>query len=78
MSGDGMWIEIILLAMLAGFIALRLVSVLGRRTGHEKPVGEPFRPGQPEVLPPVAGAIDAPVRTAVTVPAGTDSALKPG
>lgn len=34
-------VEIILLAMLAGFIALRLVSVLGRRTGDEKPLADP-------------------------------------
>ncbi len=31
------FIDIILLAMVAGFIALRLRSVLGRRTGHEPP-----------------------------------------
>lgn len=32
---SGMW-DIILLALLAGFVALRLVSVLGRRTGNER------------------------------------------
>ena len=36
MSDSGTWIEIVLLAMLAGFIGLRLVSVLGKRTGDEK------------------------------------------
>ncbi len=40
MSDSGGLIEIIFLAMLAGFIALRLYSVLGRRTGHENPLGE--------------------------------------
>lgn len=36
MTGEGFqFIDIILLAMLAGFIALRLRSVLGRRTGDE-------------------------------------------
>ena len=36
--GEGLqFIDIILLAMLAGFIALRLKSVLGRRTGNERP-----------------------------------------
>lgn len=36
--GDGYhFLDIILLAMIAGFIALRLRSVLGRRTGHEAP-----------------------------------------
>ena len=31
------FLDIILLAMVAGFIALRLRGVLGRRTGHERP-----------------------------------------
>ena len=31
------FIDIIILAMAAGFIVLRLVAVLGRRTGHEPP-----------------------------------------
>lgn len=35
--GDGQFLEIVILAMLAGFIFLRLRSVLGRRTGNEKP-----------------------------------------
>lgn len=46
------FIEIIFLAMLAGFIGLRLYNVLGRRTGHEKPVADPFRPTGPEVARP--------------------------
>ncbi|MGK2285488.1 Tim44/TimA family putative adaptor protein [Pedomonas sp. V897] len=37
MSDSTQIIEIVFLAMLAGFVALRLVSVLGRRTGNEKP-----------------------------------------
>lgn len=36
MSDGFQIVEIVFLAMLAGFIALRLVSVLGRRTGHER------------------------------------------
>ena len=43
------FIDIILLAMVAGFIVLRLRSVLGRRTGHEPerdgPAGPARRPG---------------------------------
>lgn len=36
--GEGFqFLDIILFAMVAGFIFLRLRSVLGRRTGHEKP-----------------------------------------
>lgn len=45
-------IEIIFLAMLAGFIGLRLYHVLGRRTGHERPVSEPYRPTAAEVSRP--------------------------
>ena len=35
-------IEIILLAMVAAFVGLRLYSVLGRRTGHEQPIAKPL------------------------------------
>jgi predicted lipid-binding transport protein (Tim44 family) len=31
-------VEIVILAMVAGFLGLRLYSVLGRRTGHEQPI----------------------------------------
>lgn len=47
-------IEIIFLAMLAGFIGLRLYQVLGRRTGHERPVADPFRAGTAEIAHPSA------------------------
>lgn len=40
---NGTWVEILFLAMLAGFIGLRLYHVLGRRTGHENPIGEQTR-----------------------------------
>ena len=45
--GDGNYVlEIILLAMVAGFIILRLRSVLGRRTGEEPTrAAPPVRPG---------------------------------
>ncbi len=36
-----MSIYVILLAMIAGFLALRLYSVLGKRTGHEQPLPKP-------------------------------------
>ena len=35
MSSNFGYIDIILLAMIAGFIILRLRSILGRKTGHE-------------------------------------------
>ena len=77
MSDGGSWITIVLLAMLAGFVGLRLVSVLGKRTGHENPVGDAFRPGAPEVIAPAARGIEAPARGAITVPVGTDAGLLP-
>ena len=40
--------EIIILAMVFLFVALRLWSVLGRRTGHEQPIAKPIEtPGRP-------------------------------
>jgi predicted lipid-binding transport protein (Tim44 family) len=63
-DGGVQFIDLIFLAMVAGFIALRLRSVLGRRTGNEPaPPPEPFR--RPERVPPPArptptGAADGP------------------
>ncbi len=56
------FIDIIILAMAAGFIVLRLRSVLGRRTGHEPPqtpqagdaYGRPSSPDNVVQMPPVA------------------------
>ena len=48
-------IEIVLLAMVALFVGLRLYSVLGRRTGHEQPI---LRPAE------TAAATEAPVPAA--------------
>ena len=36
------YIDIILLAMIAGFIFLRLRGILGKKTGHEENVGATF------------------------------------
>ena len=77
MSDGSSWIEIVLLAMLAAFIGLRLVSVLGKRTGHEPPVGDAFRPGAPERTLAPATNNEARLRDDVTVPVGTDSDLAP-
>ena len=50
MSGQFGFIDIILLAMFAGFIILRLRNILGRKTGHQrKPMGRYFPKGM-EVL----------------------------
>ncbi len=77
MSDGSSWIEIVLLAMLAAFIGLRLVSVLGKRTGPERPVVDSFRPGVPEIIPAANRAPDARNRDLVAVPAGTDADLAP-
>ena len=46
MSGNFGYLDIILLAMLAGFIVLRLRNILGRKTGHqEKPIKKYFPRG---------------------------------
>lgn len=77
MSDGSSWVEIVLLAMLAAFIGLRLVSVLGKRTGHERPVGEGFRAGTPEVTTPSLRGSEPRAREPVAVPAGTDKDLAP-
>ena len=76
MSDGSSWIEIVLLAMLAAFIGLRLVSVLGKRTGHERAVGDAFRPGAAEITAPSQRPA-AKVGSVVTVPTGTDGNLLP-
>lgn len=48
---------VVLLAMVAGFLALRLYSVLGKRTGHEQPLP---KPAEKRALPtPVARVVEA-------------------
>lgn len=69
MSGNW-WIEVLFLAMLAGFIAMRLVSVLGRRTGHESPAtGEAYRGAAAEIAPAQA-AVEGRARPAPVLPEG--------
>ena len=50
MSSQFGFIDIILLAMFAGFIILRLRNILGRRTGHEGKVSSRYFPRGVEVL----------------------------
>ena len=46
MSSNFGYLDIILLAMLAGFVILRLRNILGRRTGHQKkPINKYFPKG---------------------------------
>ena len=75
MSNSSWWVEIVFLAMLAGFIALRLVSVLGRRT-DENPVGDASTGGaRPDVSRPAA-LPEPRGRAAFELPAGIDPALE--
>jgi len=68
MGEDNWLIEVVVLAMLAGFIALRLVSVLGRRTGHEEPAGDIVRRSPAEQLPAATGSADAPAAPTLELP----------
>jgi predicted lipid-binding transport protein (Tim44 family) len=73
------WVEIFFLAMLAGFIGLRLYHVLGRRTGHEKPVADPFRPAKPDALRPAGRSrADADAPIAIDLPPDVAPDVRPG
>ena len=50
-----MLVYIVLFAMVAGFLALRLYSVLGKRTGHEQPLP---KTAEERVAPPLPRTID--------------------
>jgi predicted lipid-binding transport protein (Tim44 family) len=54
--GDG-FLDLILFAMIAAFLVFRLRSVLGRRTGHERPPPDP-RAQRPEELPAKDNVVD--------------------
>ncbi len=59
--GDGFVIDIVLFAMVAGFLFFRLRSVLGKRTGTERPRPHPFeRPveARPDNVVPMPGLAD--------------------
>ncbi|MCC7428208.1 MAG: Tim44 domain-containing protein [Alphaproteobacteria bacterium] len=49
-------VDLILFGMVAAFLVLRLISVLGRRTGHERPP----QPYQPPGMPPAPRPGEAP------------------
>lgn len=78
MGEDNWLIEVVVLAMLAGFIALRLVSVLGRRTGHEEPAGDSVRRSPAEQMPPSPGNLDSPSAPALDLPADMSDDLRRG
>lgn len=64
-------VEIVVLAMVAGFLALRLYSVLGKRTGHE----QPLPPVEERVAKAPVAAIDGARAAPVTA---RDNVFEPG
>lgn len=67
MMGGGFPIDLILFGLVAAFLVLRLVNILGKRTGFEQPVEQPRSDGMaaPQQLRPAPTVIDAtPERTA--------------
>lgn len=66
-EGDG-YIEILFWAAVAGFVLLRLRSVLGRRTGHEQRGNDPFQaPGDSPAERPAPRAEATPVESRAKV-----------
>jgi predicted lipid-binding transport protein (Tim44 family) len=68
---------VILFAMIAGFLAMRLYSVLGKRTGHE----QPLKPAEERVASqPMPRTIDVPVETrdapARTIESGAENGVR--
>ena len=47
------YIDIILLAMIAGFIFLRLRGILGKKTGYEEDINQSFPHEEPAAKPVV-------------------------
>ncbi len=72
-AGTGFPIDLVLFGMIAAFLVLRLRSILGRRTGFERPP-QPYQPMQPNTAAPVIDAKAEPVpqspARAVPDPAG--------
>jgi predicted lipid-binding transport protein (Tim44 family) len=66
---------VILLAMVAAFLALRLYSVLGKRTGHEQPL---VKPAEGASVRPVARTVDVPSEVRESAPRAIDSGAEGG
>ena len=77
---------IVLLAMVAGFLALRLYAVLGKRTGHEQPLPKPAdervvtapMPRTIEATPEVREAVAKPFEPAAEAGVRAIVAAEPG
>jgi predicted lipid-binding transport protein (Tim44 family) len=73
MDNGFQFLDIILFAAVAGFLLLRLRSVLGRRTGNERRRPDPFSAPKPLSMPPRGPIIDQPANDAT--PASAASGL---
>ncbi len=74
-AGSSFPIDLILFGMIAAFLVLRLRSILGRRTGFERPA-PPFQPpaGQNAAAPVIDGHAEPPVPAAArTLPEPTSA-----
>jgi len=70
-------VEIVLLAMVALFVELRLYAVLGQRTGHEQqPVSPPQPTAKPEAAVPVSDPQPVTEPSGVTLDKSTTAALR--
>ena len=76
MTDSGGWIEIVFLAMLAGFIALRLVAVLGRKTGPDDATPGYGNPS-PELATPNGASFNTRAPAAVVLPQDKPAAAQP-
>ena len=69
---------VVLLFMVAAFLALRLYSVLGKRTGHEQPLPKATDARAPVTAPVVVRAPDATVETRPAPPANIEPGAATG
>jgi predicted lipid-binding transport protein (Tim44 family) len=77
MSSD--WIEVLVFAAVAAFVAWRLISVLGTRTGHEPTTQaerEPFGASAPVALPKAPSSVPTARPDPVALPAHWSDSLK--
>jgi predicted lipid-binding transport protein (Tim44 family) len=75
-SSGGFPLDLILFGMIAAFLVLRLRSILGRRTGFERPPEQQRVPAPPGVAPRVVPA-DGRVIDAVAEPVAPPAATRP-
>ncbi len=72
-----MTVEIVLLAMVALFVGLRLYAVLGQRTGHEQqPVSPPQTAAKPEAAVPATDPQPVTEPSGITLDKSTAAALR--